>query len=272
MLLLQSFFDFDPILSFLGSTIDAIFSAISAFFIFLYNLLVTLVVFLWNVILIVAKFLLVMLGRIRDFFKTIWENVIKRGLVKLVQIYASIRAKLAKIFGPILRIIRRIRTWIDRHILPIVLRVINAIQRIRQVLVVFRIMGFEWAKALDRKLAQLENDIQFAFEFVRRRLNFISTIIELIMQPDLIMRRNVLLASVLSSLGAIKRGLALGSFRPTTDEEEKKRKETLELLQPGTKVITRRTDGTLDVHPVVQNIFEKLDDAAAIYQLPAPTT
>ncbi len=207
MLLLQSFFDFDPILSFLGSTIDAIFSAISAFFIFLYNLLVTLVVFLWNVILIVAKFLLVMLGRIRDFFKTIWENVIKRSLVKLVQIYASIRAKLTKIFGPILRIIRRIRTWIDRHILPIVLRMINTIQRIRQILVVFRIMGFEWAKALDRKLAQLEGEIFQAFQRVRSQLNRVSTIINLIADPDLILRGNVLVRSILRALDAMSRGL-----------------------------------------------------------------
>ncbi len=213
MLLLQSFFDFDPILSFLGDTVSAIFAAINAFFIFLYNLLVTLVVFLWNVIVIVAQFLLQMLGRIRDFFKTIWENVIKRGLLKIVDLYAKVRAKLAQIFGPILRILRRIRQWIDRHILPIVLRMINTIQRIRQILVVFRILGFEWAKALDRKLAQLEGKIFQAFQEVRAKLNEISTIINLIMDPAMILRRNVIVGSVLGALDALLRGITGRGFQ-----------------------------------------------------------
>lgn len=222
MLYLQGFgFDFDPILSFLGDAVSAIFAAIGAFFAYLYSLLVFLVQFLWNVLVVVAQFLVRILGHIRNFFVALWENVIKRGVVKLLAIFAKIRAKLQQIFGPILRIIRRIRQWIDRHILPIVLRVINAIQRIRQILVVFRILGFEWAKALDRKLAQLENDIQGAFEFVRRRLNLVATIIELILQPNLLMRRNVLLGSLLSSLGAVKRALGLGTKRPLTDEEQK---------------------------------------------------
>ncbi len=207
MLFLQGFFDFDPILSFLGNTVSAIFAAINAFFIFLFNLLVFLVQFLWNVIVVVAQFLVRMLGRIRDFFKVVWENIIKRGVVKLLAIFAKVRAKLAQIFGPVLRILRRIRTWIDRHILPIALRMINTIQRIRQVLVVFRIMGFEWAKALDRKLAQLEGEIFQAFQRVRSQLNRVATIINLIADPDLILRGNVLVRSILRALDAMSRGL-----------------------------------------------------------------
>lgn len=157
---------------------------------------------------------------IRDLFRTIWEKFIKNGLLKVLHLLAKLRAWAERIFGPILRLLRKIRDWLDKVYYPRLLKILNMIQRVRAMLTIFRIFNVTWAKRLDERLLRLETKIAEPYLRLRAFLNEIATVINLVLDPSLIFHRNVLLASILSHLGVVRRALGYGRARQFTSLEE----------------------------------------------------
>lgn len=221
-------FDLFGIYSWLAGILNTIVGWIVQIFEFLWQALRTLADYLWSAILVTVNFILKMLSTVGRFFRALWENVIKKGLLHLVSLYQRLKATLARIFGPILRILRRIRAFIDYWYFRIFGPILNLIQRVRAILVVFRIFNLKWARRLDERLLRLEGKLTGPFLLIRRYLNMIATTINLVLDPELILRKNVLAASLLKFLGAVKRIVGFGDDRALTIQEEESQKRDRE--------------------------------------------
>jgi hypothetical protein len=213
------FFDF---LNGIGSALSAIAQAISSLFVWLWQVTQALFVFLWNVLAAVFQWTLAGLAKIGQFFRRFWTDYIRRGLRGLLDLYKRIRDRLALIFGPIIRWLQKVRAWFDAHILPVLKKYLQLIQRIRQFLVILRVFNVRWAKELDNYLARVQGKITLAIDVIRGTLNQIINTLALIVDPDLIIRRNMLGASLLAHLGALKRIVGYGSNRILTSDEADK--------------------------------------------------
>jgi hypothetical protein len=191
-------FDFSGIFTFFNDTIQFLVSMVGRFIVF------------------IRRLAFGALGILR----TIWDRVFKRGLLKILDLVGKLRAFLSRVFGPMLRWLRKIRDWLDKVYYPRLLKVINMIQRVRQLLQVLRIFNVAWAKRLDERLLRLETKIAEPYLRLRALLNDVATIINLVLDPSLIFHRNVLLASILSHLGVVRRALGYGNARPLTSVEQ----------------------------------------------------
>ena len=122
---------------------------------------------------------------------------------------------LSKIFGPLLKHIRQIidayrQLW-NTYVKPIY----DFLQRLRRVLVLFRLLGFKWAKQLDQRIVALENAITQSFLGVLANLNRLADWINFIIDPFGLIQPNVWLGSIAQSVGAMI-GIVFGQMSSTS--------------------------------------------------------
>jgi hypothetical protein len=193
--------------------LDGIIAAIIAAFNWLLNLLIAIANFLWSVLVSIVKALVTIFQAGFKFLKHIWENYIKKGISWLASHIQKLRAWLKRIVSPVIKWLQKIKKWYDEHILKQQLRLIAMIQKIRRFLGILRIFHIKWAATLDNALADLQNRIQKEIAFIRGIFNQIINTLALVLDPVLLVKRNVLGGSLLSNLGAIKRIFGYGGNR-----------------------------------------------------------
>jgi hypothetical protein len=207
-------FDLGPIIINFGNIISGLVQAIQSTFNFLFNFTINVANFLWGTIGNVHGFNLNIFGSVGSFFRNLWEHWIKRGLIQILQLYATLKEKLTKWMEPVLRVLRRMRQlqdlWFNKYLRP----VLDLMQRVRRILAVFRALHIKWAEALDRRLAQTESRIFEAFNAIRRKTNELISLVNIITDPTGLIRGTVLGRSILGALGAI--GEALNIFAPSS--------------------------------------------------------
>ena len=208
----------------LGDALLGFFANILAFLeqviVFIWNTLVYVANVLWAVIQAVGQFLLKMLSTIGRAFTWLWDNVVKKVLTRVVGVIRTVRDWLSRVFGPLLKYLKLLRAWLDKIFRLYIQPVLNLIHHLRQVLTLFRILGFKWAKRLDARLAQIERRIFEAYNLVRKELNRVASILELALDPFIILRRNPLFAAIIRNLHDLRNVLDLGRQRPLTTGEQ----------------------------------------------------
>jgi len=196
----------------------------------LINFLVAVLDYIWQVLVVVANFIFSVLQFIWKFattlfadiergFKWIWQTVIKGALTKIIDVVVKVRAWLQKVFGPTIRYLQKIRRWIDWAFNKYVKPVLDLIQHIRQVLTVFRLLGFKWAKKLDALLAKIQQDILKVYTTIRAELNKVISYLQIIADPSAILRRNPLFAGLIRSAAELRNILLTVEQRPLTQGE-----------------------------------------------------
>lgn len=226
MLLLQTFgFDFGSIAGFFQSLLLNAIQFITNLFIFLWNLIVNIFVLLVNGIL--SLFGIQIQGNRLNyaFGLRIWPDFLKRFWFWLVEKYRALLLWLKTHLEPIIRVLRRIRLWLDEFWRKYVRPVLNLISRIRRTLTIFRIFNVKWAKALDNKLARIQGKISEAFNRVRSELNSIINLLNLTLDPAGLIRSTVLGGSIARALADLWEAItgtdlqsAIGQL-PTTQGE-----------------------------------------------------
>jgi hypothetical protein len=96
---------------------------------------------------------------------------------------------------------------------------LQQIQMVRRFLGILRIFHVKWAAKIDSTLADLQNRIEQSISIVRGTLNQIVNTLALMLDPTLVLTRNLLGASLLTHLAAIKRIFAYGYHGPLTASE-----------------------------------------------------
>ncbi len=94
------------------------------------------------------------------------------------------------------------------------------IQRIRAILKIFRIFHLKFAQKLDDWLGALEAKIIKNTLALRGKVNEIMSILELVLDPSLLIRDNVCLASAARAIRGLFNALGLGFGRKLTTAEQ----------------------------------------------------
>lgn len=260
-------FTFDPGVFFGGiiSTIIAVINAIISALVYLFNLLVEVFNFLYHALVAIANVLVKGVKLIARGFVHVINDIIHGRFVHLYEDYLKLKAKLAEIFAPVLRILKRIRAIYNQFVLAPLLRMIHLIQQIRQFLVIFRILGFKWAAKLDALLARQEQRLIHNVLVIQAWINLAISIIDLMVDPSLIMRKNFLLASLLSYLGAIKRVFFFGANRTQSTDEVKQSQRDRTSLAPKTALLQSGFADTAQYHPTLAGINTTMNGMLAKY-------
>lgn len=199
--------DFGPIVINFGGLINGLIGQLFSAVNFLFNFTVNVANFLWGTIGNVHGFNLNIFGSVGQFFRNLWEHWIKAGLIKILQLYATLKDKLTKWMEPVLRVLRRMRQlqdlWFNKYLRP----VLDLMQRVRRILAIFRALHIKWAEALDKRLAHTESRIFEAFNAIRRKTNELITLVNIITDPTGLIRGTVLGRSILGAIDAIVEGI-----------------------------------------------------------------
>jgi hypothetical protein len=205
----------DPPIGLFDGIIAAIFNALQ----WVLNLLIAIANFIWQVLISIVKALITIFQAGFKFLKHIWTNYIVKGVNWLASHIQKLRDWLKRTLGPVIKWFQRIKKWYDTHILPQQLRMLKMLQTIRRFLGILRLFHIKWAAKLDNVIVDLENRIQKSIALVRGTLNQIINTLAIVLDPTLLIFRNVLGGSLLKNLGAIKRIFAFFYHGPLTTRE-----------------------------------------------------
>ncbi len=195
------------------------------------NALLLFLIAIINAIIAVLNFILALLNAVVRFlfkafailvrgFRHVISDIIHGRFLHLYQDYLRLKAKLRewvdKHLGWLLRLRKQFDDWFRHTIVPI----LNLIQRLRAILTVFRIFHLKFAERLDALLGRLEAKIIKNTLALRSKLNEVVSIIDLVLDPGLLIRQNVLLGSAVRAVRGLFNALGLGWGRKLTSAEE----------------------------------------------------
>jgi len=154
-----------------------------------------------------------------DFMRLTYDHVLKPAWQKFWKFVDWAHDTLKRIFGPVLSFLERVRKWVlefyDAYVRPI----LDIIGFARRVLRVLATLGIDWAKALDRKLADLEAKIQAPFQFVIGKLNEITNFINRIVDANGLFQRLTLIRSLERDMRYVGRAIVNWRSHPITPED-----------------------------------------------------
>lgn len=185
-----------------------------------------------------------------DLLRATYEHVLKPAWSKFWTWFDRARRWLEDIFRPVFRWIERVRKWVlelyDKHIRPL----LDIIGFARRVLRVLAALGADWARALDRVLAELERRIDGAFRVVLAKINEVIGVLNRIVTADGLFQRLALLRSIERDFTILRQQWYQRSSRELTPEERRRRqlpeiKKTPEEHAAEAEVFVRQGGGRL---------------------------
>lgn len=252
---------FSGILASIVSVVNAIVAALN----YMWKVLVEAINYAWNALLAVARVLVNAVKLVARGFVHVLSDIVHGRFLHLFQDYLDLKAKLTAWLGPVLRILMRIRQLFNQFVLAPLLRFINLIQHLRQFLTVFRLLGFKWAKRLDNSLVRIEQKVVTNTLVLQAWVNLAISILDLVIDPSLIFRKNFLLASLLSFLGAVKRVVFFGANRTPTPDEKKQANQDTAALAPQTHLLEHGFGAGAQYYPTVASMLPNMDAALHYY-------
>lgn len=225
--------------------------------------------FIWDALQAVATAIENIFVKIGRFFEGLWTNYIKPAINGLIKLYGRIRARLAAIFAPLVRLITRVRAWFYQYIYPWIKLAQQILSTIRVILSLFRILGAKWAAQLDADIARIQGYLTTALQDIVKTLNTASSLLNVLVDPGAIIRKDFFSGTLFSSLGAVKRAVAFGSNRALTPDEQSSEDGNKALINGGAAVLTRNSDGTVSYSPASQAMNRSFADARNYYGFPA---
>jgi len=142
-------------------------------------------------------------GALAGFIGALWKWLRDSILKKIIDTIKRLHDYLKNLFKPITDLIDRYRVMLRRLFQQYVKPMLDFLQRVRRVLLVFRLLGFKWAKQLDARIVKIENEISAAFLGTWKNLNILSDWLNFIVDPLGLFQPRALLGSIGRSIGAI---------------------------------------------------------------------
>lgn len=131
-----------------------------------------------------------------------------------------IRQSLQKFLQPLINYIKFEKAWLDQVFNNVIKPMLKIMQEIRSVLVVFRLMGFKWASALDGWIAGIESRLVAGFLRIRGDLNTLANWINYVIDPTGLFNVPLLLLSMFQTLPQLFAALAALPQAAITDAQE----------------------------------------------------
>jgi hypothetical protein len=195
--------DFSSLFGFIGDAIDSQVSALADFTVSGFSSLLGDMTGVWSVLTSFIGWAIKAVGSIVGFLRDVWDWLKNHILSKIISKIQDIIARIRQWLAPLIRWIQLeramlLQTW-NQYVKPI----LNFIQHLRQALVLFRLLGFKWAKQLDQYLVNLENKINAGFLGAWKNLNILASWINWITDPLGLWSSNVWFGALGQSLSAI---------------------------------------------------------------------
>lgn len=205
--------------------LGALFAAVAQAFVWLADKAVTIGIVVYHATVIVGRALWDFATRIAGVFRgtytllrNFWSSVLRPFVAWTWRQVDRLAAWLQRTFDPVLRALFRIRAellrWYDKWLRP-VFDTITAIRRILQLLSAFRL---EWARALDRRLAELEDRLLAPIRFALTKINEAIDVVNRIVTLDGLLQRMTLLRSLARDVGALRAIWHNAASKPLTEE------------------------------------------------------
>lgn len=151
---------------------------------------------LWNGVKGAFELARVGFGKVWDFFKPVYLDVLKPAWLKFWKWFDTARAWLDKTFGPVLRWLIKLRQQLLDFWKTYVRPWLDLIDVTRKLLRTLAALGLDWAKALDRELGALEEKITAPFLFLLGKLNDIINVVNTVVTADGLFQRVALIRSL----------------------------------------------------------------------------
>jgi len=204
----------------LGDALNSAIAAVQAALLALIDFIFAVLSFLYQVIVQIVLFLEKAFGVLIRGFKHVISDIVHGRFLHLYQDYVALKNKikawLEKHLPWLFELRKRFDFWWRHTIVPI----LNWIHRVRAILAVLRIFHVGFAKKLDELLAGLEAKIIKNTLVLRAKLNLVISIIDLVLDPGLLIRQNVLIDSAVRAIRQMFAALGLGFGRPLTTQEQ----------------------------------------------------
>lgn len=143
-----------------------------------------------------------------------YENVLKPAWRFFWNWVDRVEQWLSRTFGPLLRYLRRVRDWVLALYANVVRPVLDIIDVTRRGLRVLGALGLEWARALDRRLADLEEAIERPFRLVLEKLNEVIDVIDRVITLDGLVQRRAFIATLARDVKYAVNQLGWGLHNP----------------------------------------------------------
>jgi hypothetical protein len=211
-----------------GAFISLIITGVVAAFGWLADKAVTIAVIVWHATQIVGGAIVrfaiglgQILGRVYHLFAQFWSQVLRPFIGFVWRNIERLQTWLKQTMGPVLKFLEQVRKRVfdiyDRYFRPI-LDTIDVARGALRILATFRV---EWARELDRKLAELQEWILWPIREVMLRLNEAMNWINRIVTLDGLFQRLTLLRSITRDIGRIGAIWHAAASRPLTAEERR---------------------------------------------------
>jgi hypothetical protein len=153
------------------------------------------------------------------FLEKLYEHVLKPAWVKFWRLIDATRRLLERVFGPVIRFLQRVRAELLALYEKFVRPVLDTIDLVRKVVQLFERLGFEWAAALDAKLAAISDWIYEQFAFVLRKVNEAINIIDRVITADGLFQRLAFIRTLERDIRYAARAFANWRSKPLTAAE-----------------------------------------------------
>lgn len=207
---------------------QAIIAGVLAAFGWIADKAATLAVILWNVTVIVGKALAWfainlggVFGKVYSLLSRFWSGVLRPFIAWTWGRIDKLASWLQRTFAPALKFLETLRLYVlkiyDTYFKPI----FDTIEVVRRVLQLLAALHVDFARELDRKLAELEDRLLWPIREAMFRINQVSDWVNRIVTLDGLLQRITLLRSVARDVGRIGAIWHAAHTRPLTDEERR---------------------------------------------------
>jgi hypothetical protein len=249
-----------------GAVFGQLAQIFNALFVALYNVLAAALNFVWNTLVAVFNFVVQMFQKIAKVLTGLWTNHLKPFFTTAINIIEGMFSALQQLAKIIQKVIQRIRDFYNTWIGPALTDFLDFISRLRAALVVFRILGFNWAKKLDADLAGIQASVTKVIQDIVGSLNDAISILQVMVDPKMIIREDFFRHTLFSSLLGLKRAVAYGSDRPVTPAEQTNITQTQDAVWGAAPLQTRSADGSTSYAPGFAPIVAEMDRQFAILE------
>jgi len=262
----MGWFDF---LGRVGAVFSQVASAFSSLFIILFNELAAALQFLWDSLVAFAKFLGDLFRKVGGLFDTLWKKVVEPFIERMVRIIGDVVNAVQVIVKHIQAIVDKIRNIYYQYFDPWFIRALDLLSRLRAAILVFRLLGFNWAKKLDADLQKIQGVITQSIHDVVGTLNDVTSLLQVMVDPLLIIRKDFFAHTLFSSLSGLKRAVAYGNSRPLTPDEQNHVTSYHDAVFGPNGPARVQPDGTLLTAPAFAEVGARLNAEYAKEGLPA---
>lgn len=159
-----------------------------------------------------------------------------------------LRAWLKRIFGPLLKVLWRLRKELLEFYTKYIRPILDVIEVLRFITSTLGRLGVKWAAALDARLAQIESAITVNFQKILSTVNRVTSTLNSIVTLELLFQRVPFLASLRRDLPQWAEMFWRAQVRPLTAAQRARLREapetpTVQERAEETRVLLERGDG-----------------------------